>query len=165
MSQHEYLAERKRNVLVNTAAGGRVLSAVMLPWFMVWPPKAFGVLTTTGRKTGKQRRKCVRVIRAGGVAYLVSIRRGGWLQNIGANPRVQLRLRGARSAGAARVLSERDEKEQAVVAYCRTVSRFDYFECLAWRKGLPTRSKIEELHQTWCEVGTILEVDLDAAAQ
>ena len=157
---HEYVAERKRNALVNTSTGGRVLSAVMLPWFIIWPPKAVGVLTTTGRKTGKPRRKCVRVIRVGDTAYLVSIRSGSWLHNIRANPKVRLRLRGDRFEGSARELSEANDKEQAIAAYCSTVSRFDYFECLPWRKGRPTRSKIEELHHTWCEVGTILGVDV-----
>jgi deazaflavin-dependent oxidoreductase (nitroreductase family) len=157
---HEYVAERKRNALVNTSTGARVLSAVMLPWFIIWPPKAFGVLTTTGRKTGKPRRKCVRVIRVSDTAYLVSIRSASWLHNIRANPKVRLRLRGGRVEGAARELSEANDKEQAIAAYCSTVSCFDYFECLAWCKGRPTRSKIEELHQTWCDVGTILGVDL-----
>lgn len=158
-----YVAERKRNILVNTALGGRLLSALMLPWFMAWPPRVFGVLTTTGRTTGKQRRKCIRVIRAGDAAYLVSIRPTGWLQNARANPRVRLRLRSGRFAGVARELVDAGEKEQAIAAYASTVTAFDYTECLMWRRGRPTRPKIEELHRTWCDVGTVLAVDLDGA--
>jgi hypothetical protein len=30
--------KRKRNVFVNSATGGRVLSVLMLPWFLAPPP-------------------------------------------------------------------------------------------------------------------------------
>jgi hypothetical protein len=59
----DYVPERARNPLVSSPIGGRLLSAVQLPWFMIFPPLGFGVLTTTGRKTGKTRRKCIRAIR------------------------------------------------------------------------------------------------------
>ena len=65
--------ERKRNPFTKSAGGGRALSAMMLPFFTVWPPRGFGVLTTTGRRTGKTRRKCVRVVRLGDRAYLVML--------------------------------------------------------------------------------------------
>jgi hypothetical protein len=42
--------------------GGKALSTLQLPFFLLHPPAGFGVLTTTGRRTGKPRRKCVRVI-------------------------------------------------------------------------------------------------------
>jgi deazaflavin-dependent oxidoreductase (nitroreductase family) len=155
-----YVAERTRNVLVNTAAGGRLLSALMLPWFTVWPPKVFGVLTTTGRKTRKRRRKCVRAVGVNDTAYLVSIRPTAWLQNIRSDPSVRLRLRGGTFDGVARELPDGDEKQAAIAAYCGAVTPFDYTECLVWRRGRPTRSKIQELHRTWCDVGTVLEVAL-----
>lgn len=155
-----YVAERKHNILVNSPLGGRLLSALMLPWFMARPPEAFGVLTTTGRKTGKTRRKCVRVIRTDDTAYLVSIRATGWLQNVRANPNVRLRLRSGGFEGVAREPTDAGEKERAIAAYCGAITLFDYTECLAWRRGRPTRSKIEELHRTWCDVGTVLTVDL-----
>jgi hypothetical protein len=59
------VAERNRNPFLRTSTGGRVLSALMLPQFMIVPPAGFGVLTTTGRRSGKTRRKCVRAIRRG----------------------------------------------------------------------------------------------------
>jgi hypothetical protein len=49
--------------LIRSARDGRILSALMLPFFAVRPPAGYGVITTTGRKTAKARRKCVRVIR------------------------------------------------------------------------------------------------------
>jgi hypothetical protein len=66
-------SERPRNFFVRSAGGGRVLSALMLPDFMLVPPTGFGVLTTTGRRTGKPRRKCVRAIRTGEKVYLVML--------------------------------------------------------------------------------------------
>ena len=60
--------------LLRSAKDGRILSALMLPFFAVRPPSGYGVITTTGRKTGKPRRKCVRVIRRGNKAYLVNLR-------------------------------------------------------------------------------------------
>jgi deazaflavin-dependent oxidoreductase (nitroreductase family) len=154
------VAERSNNPFLRSPTGGRVLSALMLPRFMLWPPAGFGVLTTTGRKTGKTRRKCVRAIRRGNKAYLVSIRPTAWLKNVRANPDVRLRVRGGTFTGVAREPSEPGEREQARAAYCETVNRFDYAECAMWRKGRPTRAKIEQLHRTWFDEGTALVVDL-----
>jgi deazaflavin-dependent oxidoreductase (nitroreductase family) len=154
-----YVAERKRNPFINSHAGGRILSALQAPWFSLLPPRGFGVLTMTGRKTGKTRRKCVRAIRRGNRAYVVSIRASHWLKNVRANPNVQLRIRGGRFAGVVRELHD-SEREEARRAYCETVNRFDYAECRMWRKGRPTRAKIEELHRGWFAQGTPLVIDL-----
>jgi deazaflavin-dependent oxidoreductase (nitroreductase family) len=94
--------------LMRSARDGRVLSALMLPFFAVRPPSGYGVITTSGRKTGKTRRKCVRVIRRGNRAYIVQLRPpelamrspsavAAWVWNIRANPSVRLRIRGGRS--------------------------------------------------------------------
>jgi deazaflavin-dependent oxidoreductase (nitroreductase family) len=152
--------ERSHNPFLNSSTGGRVLSALMLPRFTLRPPAGFGVLTTTGRKTGKTRRKCVRAIRRGNRAYVVSIRRSAWLHNVRANPNVRLRVRGGTFAGVAREPRDPAEREEARAAYCETVNRFDYAECVMWRRGRPTRAKIEELHRVWFEDGTPLVVDL-----
>jgi deazaflavin-dependent oxidoreductase (nitroreductase family) len=158
----QYVAERQRNPFVRSLAGGRALSALQLPFFTVLPPAGFGVLTTTGRRTGKTRRKCVRAIRSGDTAYLVSI--GGahaaWLKNIRANPDVRLRIRGGTFAGVARELSEPAETEPAAAAYCGTVNPFDYAECAMHRRGRPTRSRIQELHRSWFDGGIPLAVEL-----
>jgi deazaflavin-dependent oxidoreductase (nitroreductase family) len=158
-----YLAERKHNPFVRSLTGARILSALMLPHFTLRPPAGFGVITTTGRKTGKTRRKCVRTICRGDKVYLVSIpgARAAWLKNIAANPNVCLRIRGGRFSGVARELHEGPEKDEAVAAYCETVNRFDYAECTMHRPGRPTRSKIKELHRTWCEQGIPLVVELE----
>jgi deazaflavin-dependent oxidoreductase (nitroreductase family) len=156
----QYVAERKHNLFVNRAGWARVLSASQLPWFTILPPAGFGVLTTTGRKTGKTRRKCIRAIRRGDKAYVVSIRSSAWLKNVQANPNVRLRVRGGTFLGVAREPRGADEVREAMEAYCDTVNRFDFVENTMWRRGRPTRSKIEELHREWFERGTPLVVEL-----
>ena len=156
-------ADRSRNPFLRSATGGRVLSALMLPHFTLMPPAGFGVLTTTGRRTGKTRRKCIRAIRRGDRAYIVSIRPTAWLKNVQANPRVMLRVRGGTFTGVVRELRSADERKQAAEAYCGTVNAFDFAECRMWRKGRPTRAKIVDLHRTWFDHGFPLVVDLDAS--
>lgn len=158
----KYVPERQRNVLVRSPAGARVLSALQFPFFAVLPPSGFGVIITTGRRTGKARRKCVRVIRNGNKAFIVSIAGAdaAWVKNIRANPEVRLRMRGGRFRGVGREVSGPAERQQAMAAYCETVNPFDYGECSMHRRGRPTRSKINELHRNWFEGGLPLVVEL-----
>ncbi|HTC73182.1 MAG TPA: nitroreductase family deazaflavin-dependent oxidoreductase [Solirubrobacteraceae bacterium] len=157
--------------VIRSAKDGRLLSALMLPFFAVRPPSGYGVITTTGRRTGKTRRKCVRVIRRGERAYLVQLRPpvlalerpsaiAAWVWNIRANPNVRLRMRGGTFAGVARELTEPAELEQAREAMCDTVNLFDYGECDLHLRGLPTRAKIKELHGYWFDTGVPLVVEL-----
>lgn len=157
-----YVPERRHNPFVRSLGGGRVLSALMLPWFAAMPPSGFGVITTTGRRTGRTRRKCIRAIRRGDKAYIVSIPggRAAWLKNIRANPNVRLRIRGGTVAGVARELHEPGETQQAMATYCGTVNPADFLECTLHRRGRPTRAKIEELHRTWFDEGIPLVVEL-----
>jgi deazaflavin-dependent oxidoreductase (nitroreductase family) len=158
-----YEPERKRNPFVRSAAGGRALSALQRPFFELLPPRGFGVLTTTGRKTGKPRAKCVRAIRRGDLAFLVSI--GGyaaaWVSNLRAKPEVTLRIRGGRFAGIARELSDDPERQEAMRAYCETVNPFDLAECAMHRRGLPSQAKVRELHRRWFSDGLPLVIDLE----
>jgi deazaflavin-dependent oxidoreductase (nitroreductase family) len=135
----------------------------MLPWFAAVPPSGFGVLTTTGRKSAKRRRLCVRAIRRGDRVYLVSIggERAGWVRNIDANPRVRLRLAGGTFDGPARKLTDMDELRAARSAYCGTVNRVDYLECALHTSGRASRAKIGELHRKWFDRGPVLVVELD----
>ena len=165
-----HVPERKHNPFVQSKSGGRVLSALMLPAFMALPPKGWGVLETTGRRTGKTRRKCVRAVRSGNQAYIVSIRpssvgqtaTAAWVLNIRANPQVRLRIRGGTFAGVARELAETEEIGRAKDAYCETVNLFDYDSCAIHRRGIPTRAKVKALHRSWFDKGIRLAVELDA---
>jgi deazaflavin-dependent oxidoreductase (nitroreductase family) len=162
----KYVPERRGNLLVQTHRGGRILSAFQLPWFTVLPPEGYGVITTTGRRTGKARRRCVRAIRRGDRAYLVSIpgARGRWLNNIRANPEVRLRIRGGTVSGRAHELLQATEKQEARTIFCETLVPFDYLSCGIHRRGRPTRSKIEELISAWFEGGIPLVVELRPTA-
>ena len=164
---HNPLIRGKTTVLGVHMHGGRVLSAMQLPLFMLAPPKGFGVLTTTGRRSGKTRRKCVRAIRRGNKVYIVSIggSRAAWMKNIRADPRVSVRIRGGTFAGSARELLDPAELELAITAYSGTVNAFDYAECALWRKGRPSRAKIQDLHRGWFREGIPLVVGLDGATR
>lgn len=176
MSDHElYPREQPHNpfiggettVLGVSFHGGKVLSALQAPLFELIPPKGFGVLTTTGRKSGRTRRKCVRAIKRGEQVYIVSIggERAAWLKNIRADPNVSLRIRGGTFKGKARELGDSADVQRAMSAYCGTVNVFDYGECALWRKGRPTRAKITDLHEGWFREGTPVVVELDAPAR
>jgi deazaflavin-dependent oxidoreductase (nitroreductase family) len=157
-------AERKRNPLIRTSAGGRTLSALHLPFFLVRPPSGYAVLTTTGRRSGKPRRRCIRAVRVDDRAYTVAIKGAGitgWAKNALANPDVRLRLPGGTFSGRARELRDAAEREEVAVAYCDTVHWFDYLTYINWRKGRPTPEKIEELLRSWFERGTPLVVELE----
>jgi deazaflavin-dependent oxidoreductase (nitroreductase family) len=158
-----HVAERKGNPFIHSPRGGRALSAMMLPWFMLRPPRGFGVLTTTGRRTGRTRRKCVRAIRVGERAHLVAIGgpRAGWVRNLQANPTVRLRILDGAFTGTARTVA-RDTPEggEVRVAFCETINRFDYTECRIHRPGKPSPEKIGELHRGWFSRGTPVVIEL-----
>jgi deazaflavin-dependent oxidoreductase (nitroreductase family) len=154
------------NPLTSTPMGGRILSALQLPLFLIFPSAGFGVLTTVGRKTGKKRRKCVRAIARGDKVFLVSLRGryGAWYRNLEANPLVNLRIREGRFRGTAREIQNSDEYARAREAYCGTVNFFDRFEYLAHRLGWPTMDRIRDLHTRWFTVCTPIVIELDRAA-
>ena len=154
--------ERRDNPLIRSPRGARLLSSSQLPLFALRPPKGYGILTTKGRVSGKARRRCVRAPRSGDRAYLVAIRGSAvtaWAMNIGANPEVRLRLRGGRFRGRAREL-EPDERDEALRVYLEPRSYFERLEYRNWRRGRPTREKIDELHRSWFERGTAFVVEL-----
>lgn len=157
-----YLQGEWGNPLTTKPTGGRILNALQLPYFMLLPPRGYAVLTTTGRKTGKRRRKCVRAVRDGDKVYLVSLpgRYGAWFRNIQAQPQVKLRMRGGTFDGVAREITDRDEYENARTIYCRTVSLFDRLAYLNHRTGRPTAERIREMLQRWFTVCTPLVVEL-----
>ena len=142
----------------------------LLPTLLV-PPPGYGVITTTGRRTGKARRKCIRVVRRGDRAYLVQLRPpelamarptavSAWVWNIRANPNVKLRMRGGTFPGVARELTAAGELAEAREALCETVTLVDYAECRLHLRGLPRRSKIQDLHRYWFDTGIPLVIEL-----
>ena len=162
----------KHKRLLRTARHGQILSAIMLPALLLSPPNGYGVITTTGRRTGKLRRKCVRVIRRGDRAYLVQLvpphvavtRPGavsGWVWNIRSDPHVRLRIRGGAFDGVAREITDAEELEVARSAICETVYPTDYGEAGLHLRGLPTPAKIKDLHRYWFDTGHPIVIELD----
>jgi deazaflavin-dependent oxidoreductase (nitroreductase family) len=161
---------RKYNPFTRSPTGGRILSALSLPAFTLHPPVGYGVLTTTGRKTGKTRRRCVHAVRHGDSAYIVMLRPtlaaragawvAGWVWNIRANPNVRLRISGGTFTARARELTDEEELRAARAIYCRTVNPFDYLVYVFHRGEPPTRAKIEALYHGWFDTGIPLAVEL-----
>ena len=120
-------------------------------------------MTTTGRKSGKKRRKCVRAIRDGDRAYLVSLKgsTAAWFLNLKDEPRVRLRIRGGTFEGTAREISDPAELEKAKKVYSGTVNRFDYMEYRMHRSGGPSDQKIRAMHEKWFSDGTPVVIDLN----
>lgn len=148
-------AARERRTLT------RALRALHWPWFAVWMPTGVAELTTTGRKSGRPRKTFVRAHLDGDQAYLVSIsgERALWLKNIRANPEVTLRFRRTTLRGIARDPRNATERRAVGDAFCGRTLPFDYAENMFHRKGLPTRTKIIELHAAWLKGGVPIIVD------
>jgi deazaflavin-dependent oxidoreductase (nitroreductase family) len=161
----------KHRRLLTSDKDGRILSALMLPLFWPRAPAGFAVLTTTGRKSGKTRRKCVRAIRRGDKVYIVALRPpelalerpaavAAWVWNIRANPNVRVHLGLRTYPGIAGEIDDPLELDHARRAICETVNASDYGECLLHLRGLPTRAKIEALHRYWFDTGIPIVVEL-----
>jgi hypothetical protein len=151
--------EPKHRRLLRSSRDGRVLSALMLPLIAIRPPAGYAILTTTGRKSGKKRRKCIRAIRRGDKAFIVQLRPPALaIERPDAVVRLRLGLR--TYAGVARAIEDPGEIEQAREAICETVHLTDYDECALHMRGFPTREKIRALHRYWFDTGIPLVVEL-----
>jgi deazaflavin-dependent oxidoreductase (nitroreductase family) len=161
----------KHRRLLRSPRDGRILSAIMLPFFAIRTPAGYAVLTTTGRKSGKRRRKCVRAIRRGDRVFIVQLRPpelaierptviSAWVWNIRANPNVSLRIGRRTLPGVAREIGDPAELEQAREAVCETIHMIDYDECALHLRGRPTREKIRALHRYWFDTGIPVVVEL-----
>ena len=162
--RQRYLEGHRRNPLTTTNKGGRILSGAQLPWFTLVPPHGFGVLTTTGRKTGKRRRKCVRAIRDGQRVYVVSLKGafGAWFRNLQQNPEVALRIRGGFFRGRAREIVDSAELDEARRVYVAPVNSLDWIEYRMHRSDSPTEEKIRAMHEKWFNDGTPVVIELSA---
>jgi len=166
----------KHSRLLRSARDGRLLSAIMLPFYAIATAPGHGVLTTVGRRSGKQRRKCIRAIRRANTAYVVMLRPpaaaiknpdavAAWVLNIRANPNVRLKLGRRTCRGVAREITDPAELQAAREAICETVHLIDYGECDLHRRGRPTRAKIKQLHRYWFDTGVPIAIDLAATTQ
>ncbi|MGH1491813.1 MAG: nitroreductase family deazaflavin-dependent oxidoreductase [Acidimicrobiales bacterium] len=153
---------KRRNPFTGSSLGGRILSASQLPWFLLFPPKDYGVLETTGRKSGQRRRCCLRIVHRGNRACLVAIggHGVGWLANMTDNPTASIRIRGGWRTATATIGGDAVDVD-LLSSYRESVGLFSYGEYLMWRPGRPTKAGIRDLHTTWTETGVPVALVLD----
>ncbi len=161
----------KHRRLITSRRHGQILSALMLPDYQLGTPPGHAVLTTTGRKTGKARRKVIRGIRQDDRVYIVQLRLpapaidtplmvAAWVLNLRANPHVQLKLGRRTYAAVVREIDAPAELAQAREIFCEPVHLVDYGECMLHLKGMPSRRKIRDLHRYWFDTGVPLVAEL-----
>lgn len=83
-----------------------------------------------------------------------------WIRNIRANPHVRLQIPGGSYDGLAREITDPDELSQARSVLCDTVATMDFCECALHLRGIPSRTKIQELHHYWFATGIPVVIDL-----
>jgi deazaflavin-dependent oxidoreductase (nitroreductase family) len=161
----------KHRRLITSPRHGQILSALMLPDYQLGTPPGHAVLTTTGRKTGKARRKVIRAIRQDDRVYMVQLRPpipametplmvAAWVLNIRANPHVRLKLGRRTYAAVMREIDTPAELTRALEIFCEPVHLVDYGESVLHLKGLPSRQKIRDLHRYWFDTGVPLVAEL-----
>jgi hypothetical protein len=101
-------------------------------------------------------------VRRGDKLVIVAIKGAGtgWLKNLDVNPEVRIRIRGGAFSGRARRVADPAERREALEIYCSARSPFEYLEHAMWRRGRPTRARIDSLHRHWFESGVPIVVDL-----
>jgi deazaflavin-dependent oxidoreductase (nitroreductase family) len=167
--------EPRHRRLVTTPRHTQIVSALMVPDYAIAAPPGHGVLTTTGRRTGRPRRKVVRTIRRGEQVYVVMLRLptaairaptsiAAWVWNIRADPSVRLKLGRRTFAGTAREIEDPAERERARGVFCDPVHLIDFVECVVHLRGLPSREKIRALHRYWFDTGVPIVIELGASA-
>jgi len=77
-------------------------------------PGSYALLETTGRKSGQARQTPVGHVVRDGAVWIVAEhgRRAAYVRNIGADPRVRIKLRDGWRGGTAHVLDEDDPRER-----------------------------------------------------
>jgi deazaflavin-dependent oxidoreductase (nitroreductase family) len=168
--------EPKHRRLITSPKHGQILSGLMRPGYTFGSvPSGHAVLSTTGRKTGKPRRKVIRAIPQGDCVYIVQLRPpavaintplalAAWVLNIRANPHVQLKLGRRTCAATMREIEDPAELTRARKIFCEPVHLVDYPECVIHLKGRPSARKIRDLHRYWFDTGVPLVAELEAGA-
>jgi deazaflavin-dependent oxidoreductase (nitroreductase family) len=131
-------------------------------WNFLPTPKGLALVTATGRKSGKQRKRAMRVVVRGDRAYASAIlgNRADWVKNVRANPAVTLKIGGKTQGAIARPLVDAGERAPAAEAYRPIAGWYDYFDYVSFVWGLPTRSNVLRVHDVWFEKGTPVVFEL-----
>jgi len=152
------------NPFAGTRFYARLGNLVTRPlWSRLPAPPGFGILTTTGRRSGLPRPQSVRAIRDGDRVVVVCMmgERADWLENIRANPQVTIRLGDQTVRGVAREVVDAGERQRAAELYIGTTQASDYLDYAVYHWGFPTRRKIERAHRRWFEEGIAVVIRLE----
>jgi deazaflavin-dependent oxidoreductase (nitroreductase family) len=126
-------------------------------------PSGFALLTVTGRRTGKLRRRPIRALRDGKTLYGVAIlgSRSDWLRNLRANPQAQARV-GSKTRGMTmREIGDAAERQKAEEMYIETVVPYDYFDVALVDWTWPSPARIRKSHREWLQHGTLVAIETE----
>jgi len=127
-----------------------------LPLRLLPTPTGITIVTTTGRKSGLNRRRAVRAVRDGDRVYAVSILGPGadWVANIRTNPRVTVKLGGTTFSAQARILTDDAELARAAAIYHPVAGWYDYVDYANFVWAIPTTTSVLRAHDEWFKHGT-----------
>ena len=137
----------------------------MWVFFRLLPaPRGFALLTVTGRRTGKRRRRPIRAIRDGSTLYAVAIlgERSDWLRNLRANPKAQTRVGVRTREITMREIMDPVEREKAQQLYIETVVPYDYFDVPIVDWTFPTPARIRKSHRDWLQRGILVALEQES---
>lgn len=146
----------------------RLSNIFVAPQFRVLPmPRGFVLLTVTGRKSGKPRRRPIRAIRSGDTFYALALLggRSDWLRNVRTEPRVFVKTGTRTRPAIAREVTDPAERAEATALYVEAVVPYDYVDYPSVHWGFPTAGKIRRAHEEWARNGVLVAIDLEAAAR
>lgn len=128
-------------------------------------PTGLGIVTVTGRKSGKAYTRPMRVVRDGDRAYAQALlgERADWVHNVRANPRVLIKLGGTTYNATAHEIAGADERARARAIYHPVVGWYDYFDYVTYLWGIPTKSTLLRQHDEWFDEGTPVVFELETA--
>lgn len=131
-------------------------------WRLLPTPHGLGVLTTKGRRTGKDRVRAIRIVGDGSRLYAVAMlgKRCDWVYNIRANPSVRIKLGNRTFEAQAREVIDPTERAAAAAAYVPNAGWFDYFDYANLMWSMPTAAKLERAHEDWLANGVPVAFDL-----
>src|SRR5262245_18539770 len=142
----------------------RMGNRTVAPVLRLFPaPTGLGIVTVTGRKSGKAYTRPMRVVVDGDRGYAQALlgSRADWVHNVRTNPAVQIKLGGKTYQATAREIVDADERARARAIYHPVVGWYDYFDYVTYLWGIPTKSKLLRQHDEWFDEGTPVVFELE----
>jgi deazaflavin-dependent oxidoreductase (nitroreductase family) len=152
------------NPFATTRWYSRLSNIFVAPLFRITSmPRGFALLTVTGRRSGKPRRRPIRAVRRADTLYAVATlgERSDWLRNVRRKPRVRVKIGRRTHDASAREVSDPAERQSAEELYVNEVDLYDYVDYVSLEWGWPTRRRMIDAHRRWLERGVLVAIDLD----